>query len=103
MAALRMSTPDRRHGEFLVRPLANGDLAVLILNREDRTMQTGFDWSDLPGMSGQKNVQFRVRDLQQRTQKSVCDDVNFVLQPHQTAFVRLTRLGECKTTGGDAR
>ena len=68
---------------------------MLVLNRQDVPTRTGVDWSSLPGMSGDKGVQFRVRDLQRRSEQTVCDSAEFDLEPHQTAFVRLTKLGAC--------
>lgn len=54
-----------RDGETWSRPLANGDIAVLVLNRKGVVMRTGFDWSSLPGVArGEAGVRFRVRDLQ---------------------------------------
>ena len=94
--AARVPAPGRA-GDHWARPLANGDLAVLVLNRQDVPTRTGIDWSSLPGMSGDKGVQFRVRDLQRRSEQTVCDSAELSLEPHQTAFVRLTKLGACST------
>jgi hypothetical protein len=97
--AARITTPSR-DGETWWRPLANGDIAVLVLNRQGVVMRTGFDWNSLPGVTraGEAvGVRFRVRDLQRRSQQIVCNSVDWMLRPHQTAFVRLTQLGECDT------
>ena len=79
--AARITTPSR-DGETWWRPLANGDIAVLVLNRQDKVMPTGFDWSNLPVTSGGAGVRFRVRDLQRRSQQIVCDSIDWMLQPH---------------------
>eukprot|EP01048_Picozoa_sp_COSAG05_P019807 COSAG05_NODE_3205_length_2245_cov_1.539609_1_plen_140_part_10 len=95
--AAQITTPSRA-GETWWRPLANGDTAVLVLNRQGVEMRTGFDWSNLPGVSSgsEVGVRFRVRDLQRRSAQIVCDSVDLRLQPHQTAFLRLTKIGECE-------
>ena len=63
-----------RDGETWSRPLANGDIAVLVLNRKGVVMRTGFDWSSLPGVArGEAGVRFRVRDLQGFDWKDILD------------------------------
>merc|ERR1712023_219116 len=48
LPAFRVATPEKCSGEQWVRPLANGDIAALILNRYDNvTIETRLDLSAL--------------------------------------------------------
>lgn len=74
------------------RHLANGDVAALVLNRDDATTKTiPLVFADfLPGTAGGA---YRVRDLQaQRDLGVACHNAQFTLAPHETAFVRLTQV-----------
>ena len=75
------------------RHLANGDIAALILNRDNATQHAALKFADfLPGVAGGA---YHVRDLQARKELGVkCQSVSFVLPPHGTAFVRLTRIND---------
>lgn len=79
------------------RHLANGDIAALILNREDNaTQRATLKFADfLPGVLGGA---YHVRDLQARKDLGVkCQSVSFELGPHATAFVRLTPINDTCT------
>ena len=81
------------------RHLADGDIAALVLNRNskngDPATQTRLDFADVaPSGSG---LSYHVRDIQANKDLGVaCSSVSFALQPHETAFVRLTPAGPCK-------
>ena len=72
------------------RHLANGDIAALILNRDNATQHATLKFADfLPGVAGGA---YHVRDLQARKDLGVkCQSVSFVLPPHETTFVNLWR------------
>lgn len=78
------------------RRLANGDVAVLVLNRDDsKTQKATVHFGDfLDGMPGGK---YRVRDLQARRDLGEhCENIGISLAPHQTAFLRLSLVdAEC--------
>ena len=81
------------------RHLANGDIAALVLNRNskngDPATHTRLDFADV-APSGSA-MSYLVRDMQANKDLGVaCSSVSFVLQPHETAFVRLTPAGPCK-------
>lgn len=78
------------------RNLGNGDIAVLVLNRDDsKTQPFELHFADfLDGMPGGK---YRVRDLQKRKDIGEhCENISSKLAPHETAFLRLTLVeAEC--------
>jgi hypothetical protein len=79
------------------RNLANGDVAVLILNRGGNTTHTRLDFSSfLSGAEGRAS--YRVRDLQTRKDLGIgCKHMSFVLAAHETAFVRLAKINDTCT------
>lgn len=72
------------------RHLANGDIAALLLNRDDNQIQqTTLHFADF--LDGVPGGSYRVRDIQNRRDLGVaCAKISFSLIPHQTAFVRLS-------------
>ena len=78
------------------RPLTNGDVAILVLNRADTLIHTRVDFNSIRPMATPEGA-YRVRDVQARKDLGVaCGSLGFALQPHQTALVRLTKVnGSC--------
>jgi len=68
------------------RRLANGDDAVLALNRNDNeTVATTFNLAD--------GCSFNGRDLQAKEDVGlICHNTSFDLRPHETVFIRLTNI-----------
>ena len=78
-------------GEMWARHLANGDIAVLILNRGNSTIKSRIDWNIITNTSS-RGVSFKVRDIQERTDLPVaCGHAILEIASHATAFVRLTK------------
>jgi hypothetical protein len=78
-------------GEMWARHLANGDIAVLILNRGNSTIKSRIDWNIITNTSS-RGVSFKVRDIQERTDLPVaCGHASLEIALHATAFVRLTK------------
>mmetsp|Transcript_135734 Transcript_135734/g.220877 ORF Transcript_135734/g.220877 Transcript_135734/m.220877 type:complete len:164 (+) Transcript_135734:2-493(+) len=80
------------------RHLANGDIAALTLNRNDNATQNAtLVFGDfLPGLAGGA---YRVRDLQAKQDLGLaCQRISFTLKPHETAFLRLTKINNTCTT-----
>jgi hypothetical protein len=78
------------------RHLANGDIAALVLNRLNTTATATLKFADfLPGVSGGA---YHVRDVQNKKDLGAkCKSVQFALEPHGTAFVRLTKINDTCT------
>ena len=96
--AVRIATPKGCSGDQWARNLSNGDIAVLTLNRADnKTTQTRLDFAALLPGDTSTVAQYAVRDVQANADLGVaCGHIDFTLAPHQTAFVRLTRMpGSC--------
>lgn len=74
-----------------MKPLANGDVAVILLNANDWVVQTvGVAWSQL-GWPGSASV--RVYDLWNHTTLgTLTSGYTRVLEPHSNAYLRLTRV-----------
>ena len=73
------------------RRLANGDVAVLVLNRDDKkTQDVTLYFADF--LDGQPGGKYAVRDIQARkSYGQVCEKLGpFPVEPHQTMFARLT-------------
>ena len=100
-------------GEAWVRPLANGDTAVLVLNRAAAPVRTRVDFGALllpppaadtaagsaaaAAAAAAAAVQYAVRDVQAKADLGVaCGHIDLHLASHQTAFLRLTPVpGSC--------
>mgnify|MGYP006151229405 FL=1 len=100
--AFRITSPAALNcsGEQWARKLANGDTAALILNRDDTTTaETRLSFVSLQPTSGGTS-NYAVRDVQGNVHLGMhCGFIDFTLAPHQTAFVRLTKLpGTCVPT-----
>ena len=83
-------------GEMWTRPLSNGDVAVLILNRQNTTVHSRISFDAI--LQGSHGRSVAVRDLQGRTSQMHCAHADVVLEPHQTSFVRLSRNGSTACT-----
>ncbi len=72
------------------RKLVGGDFAGLVLNRDDHTTtHATLTFADVA--IGVSTRSFRVRDVNgQKDMGVICDSVTFSLEPHETAFVRIT-------------
>ena len=85
-------------GEVWSRPLQNGDLAVVLYNSGNvNDVSVSVEWSEL-GWSNSDAVS--VRDLWARASLGTVTTGSFtsVLAAHASQFLRLTRLGENKST-----
>ena len=105
--AVRIAPPVGCGGAQWMRPLANGDIAVLVLNRNNgpESVYTRLDFAALVGGNSDTGSradaatsQYTVRDVQEEADLGVaCGHVDLTLAPHQSAFLRLTRQpGSCK-------
>lgn len=95
--ATRIANP-KCSGEQWFRPLANGDVAVLVLNRESTAINARVDFVDFLTGDAATAV-YEARDVQQRRNiGKVCRHVSFNLQSHETAFLRLSRTARQCTT-----
>ena len=76
-------------GQQWARYMANGDIAVLILNRGSESIRSTVELSLVaPHMS---STLFSVRDIQERMNLTdVCERIGFDIQPHGTIFIRFT-------------
>lgn len=84
-------------GQRWARRLANGDLAALILNRDNTSVRTRLDFSELSNATA-PGGSYQVRDVQNNKDLGVaCAHVGFELEAHQTAFVRLTKVADTCT------
>lgn len=91
------SQQDGPVGKQWGRHLANGDVAALVLNRENISANAVLAFSDfLPGTGGGA---WSVRDLQAKNDLGVhCEKISFLaLAPHGTAFVQLTQVNSSCT------
>eukprot|EP00039_Didymoeca_costata_P002889 m.63538 g.63538 ORF g.63538 m.63538 type:complete len:571 (-) comp11584_c0_seq1:18-1730(-) len=76
-------------GEAWIRDLANGDKAILILNRLPTSIRTRLDIGLLVDEIYQ-NKSVNVRNLQTRASDTACGHLSNVLESHSTWFVRLS-------------
>ncbi len=83
------------NGDQWVRHLSNGDVALLVLNRDTNATTARVDFGEFGGGL------YRVRDVQgQKDLGEACGHTKaLVLQSHQTAFFRLTKLSSSCTPG----
>ena len=74
--------------EIFTKPLANGDIAVAILNKADKPMQTNIRWSDLdPGLSNTDT--YEVRDVWTHQTTTSRATWRQTVAPHETRLLKL--------------
>ena len=98
LPAFKIAAPAGCSSEQWARHLANGDIAVLVLNRNDAAAVTQVDFAAVLNITGPATVAYRARDIQNHKDLGIsCERMSFSLLEHQTAFVRLTKFdGTCK-------
>eukprot|EP00045_Choanoeca_perplexa_P014815 m.176694 g.176694 ORF g.176694 m.176694 type:complete len:392 (-) comp16804_c0_seq1:54-1229(-) len=81
---LRKTTPGY---EVWSGPLANGDIAVVLLNLANVTQTLGFDFNELPEDKGQP---MHIRDIWANTYLPAARSYNATLVAHDVSFLRLS-------------
>ena len=85
--------------EILVKPLANGDAAVLFLNRSNLKTALKFDWAKNPVYDDRFDKgafrmgnNYQIRDIWEGKNVGKTDKpMNLTLEPHEGWFVRLSK------------